>query len=78
MNLNMNFNTNLCKREYYKYFNLWKKYLINNANIHYNLKCRGNKIPGSTAPKSQDRLKRLLPVGRTGGLVVSKALIPQS
>ena len=34
MNLNMNFNSNLCKREYCKYFNLRKKYLINNANIH--------------------------------------------
>ena len=32
---------------------------------------------GATAPKSQDRLKRLLPDGSTGGLVVSKALIPQ-
>ena len=40
----MNFNTNLCKREYYKYFNLRKKYHINNANIHYNLKCRENNI----------------------------------
>ena len=40
MNLNMNFNTNL----YCKYFNLRKKYLINNANNHYNLKCRENKI----------------------------------
>ena len=29
---------------------------------------------GATAPKSQDRLKRLLPDGSTGGLVVSKAL----
>ena len=35
------------------------------------------KIRGATAPKSQDRLKRLLPEGSTGGLVVSKALIPQ-
>ena len=32
---------------------------------------------GATAPKSQDRPKRLLPDGSTGGLVVSKALIPQ-
>ena len=31
-------------------------------------------IRGTTAPKSQDRLKRLLPDGSTGGLVVSKAL----
>ena len=36
----MNFNTNLCKGQYYKYFNLRKKYLINNANILYNLKCK--------------------------------------
>ena len=36
------------------------------------------KIRGATAPKNQDRLKRLLPDGSTGGLVVSKALIPQS
>ena len=35
------------------------------------------KIRGTTAPKSQDRLKRLLPDGSTAGLVVSKALIPQ-
>ena len=39
----MKFNTNLCKREYYKYFNLRKKYLTDNANIHYYLKCRENK-----------------------------------
>ena len=36
-----------------------------------------NKIRGATAPESQDRLKRLLPDDSTGGLVVSKALIPQ-
>ena len=35
------------------------------------------KIRGATAPKSQDRLKRLLPDGSRGGLLVSKALIPQ-
>ena len=35
------------------------------------------KIRGATAPKSQDRLKWLLPDGSTGGLVISKALIPQ-
>ena len=35
------------------------------------------KIRGTTAPKSQDRLKRLLPEDSTGGFVVSKALIPQ-
>ena len=34
-------------------------------------------IRGATAPKSQDRLKRLLPDHSTGGLVVSKELIPQ-
>ena len=32
------------------------------------------KIRGATAPESQDRLKRLLPYGSTGDLVVSKAL----
>ena len=32
---------------------------------------------GATAPKTQDRLKWLLPDGSTGDLVVSKALIPQ-
>ena len=31
----------------------------------------------ATNPKSQDRLKRLLPDGSAAGLVVSKALIPQ-
>ena len=36
-----------------------------------------NLIRGATAPKSQDRLERFLPDGSTGGLVVSKALIPQ-
>ena len=35
------------------------------------------KIRGATAPKSQDRLKWLLPDGSTWGFVVSKALIPQ-
>ena len=35
------------------------------------------QIRGATAPKSQDRLKWLLPDGSTGHLVVSKALIPQ-
>ena len=35
------------------------------------------KIHGATTPKSQDRLKWLLPDGSRGGLVVSKALIPQ-
>ena len=35
------------------------------------------KIRGTTAPKSQGRLKRLLPDGSTGSLVVSKAIIPQ-
>ena len=35
------------------------------------------KIRGATAPKRQDRLKRLLPDGSAGGLVVSKARIPQ-
>ena len=39
--------------------------------------CDYNKIRGATAPKSQDRLKQFLPDGSTGGLVVSKALIPQ-
>ena len=34
-------------------------------------------IRGATAPKSQDRLKRLLPDGSIGGLVVCKVLIPQ-
>ena len=34
-------------------------------------------IHGATAPKSQDRLKWLLSDGRTGGLVISKVLIPQ-
>ena len=38
----------------------------------------GLMICGATAPKSQDQLKQLLPDGSTGGLVVSKALIPQS
>ena len=33
-----------------------------------------NKIRGTTALKSQDRLKWLLPDGSTGGLVVSKVL----
>ena len=36
-----------------------------------------NLIRGATAPKSQDRLKWVLPDGSTGDLVVSKALIPQ-
>ena len=31
-------------------------------------------MPGTTAPKSQDRLKQLLPDGSNGGLVASKAL----
>ena len=34
-------------------------------------------IRGATAPKSQDRLKWLLSDGSTGGLVISKRLIPQ-
>ena len=33
-----------------------------------------DKIRGTTAPKSQDRLKWLLPHGSTGARVVSKAL----
>ena len=36
------------------------------------------KIRGARSPKNQDRLKRLLPDGSTWGLVVSKALVPQS
>ena len=36
-----------------------------------------DEIRGATAPKSQGRLKWLLTDGSTGGLVVSKALIPQ-
>ena len=35
------------------------------------------RFRGATAPKSQDRLKWLLPDDSTGGLVVSKALILQ-
>ena len=40
-------------------------------------KKKKKKVRGATAPKSQDRLKWLLPDGSTGDLVVSKALIPQ-
>ena len=49
-------------------FSLYKHVYIHNKNKY---------IRGSTAPKSQNRLKWLLPDGCTGGLVVSKALIPQ-
>ena len=34
-------------------------------------------LRGATAPNNQDRLKWLLSDGSTGGLVVSKALVPQ-
>ena len=36
----MNFNKKLYKGEYYKYLNLRKKFLINNANIYFNFKCK--------------------------------------
>ena len=48
----------------------------NNINKSF-AKQKERQIRGATAPKSQDRLKRLLPDGSTGDLVVSKALIPQ-
>ena len=40
------FNTSLFKNNYYKYFNLRKKWLINNSNIWFNKTClQRNIIP---------------------------------
>ena len=65
-----------------KYFVKKKKIRRNIMKLEKKYKSTRNKmkikIRGATAPKSQDRLKRLLPDGSTGGgLVVSKALNPQ-
>ena len=40
----MNFNKNLNKKDYYKYFNIKKKYLVNNANIYFDHKCKEKQI----------------------------------
>ena len=36
----MEFNRNFYKKDYYKYYNLRKKFLINNANIFFNQRCK--------------------------------------
>ena len=38
------FNKYLYKRDYYKYYNLKKKCLINNASIFFNIRCKELKI----------------------------------
>ena len=38
------FNKYIYKRDYYKYLNLRKKYLVNNANIYFNLECKRHNI----------------------------------
>ena len=40
----MNFNKNFKKKDYFQYLNLRRKYLNNNANIYFNLKCKQNKV----------------------------------
>ena len=50
----MNFNKNLYKQQYYKYHNLRKKFLINNANIYFNRQCKQeNLIPQYTRCKNK-------------------------
>ena len=38
------FNKYMYKRDYYKYLNLRRKYLVNNANIYFNLECKRHNI----------------------------------
>ena len=57
---------------------IYSKFLFKYYYLNLNDTYKYNKyIRGATASKSQNRLKRLLPDGSTGALVVSKALIPQ-
>ena len=40
----MEFNRNFYKADYYKYYNLRKKILMNNANIFFNQQCKALKL----------------------------------
>ena len=40
----MDFNKNFNKRDYYRYFSLRRKFLVNNANISFNQRCKNLKI----------------------------------
>ena len=66
------FNKNLYKRDYFKYYNLKKKYLVNNANIFFNVKCKELNI---TPKYAKSKNKAYNNPGRHANKLYEKARI---